>query len=116
MICSSYTENNDVNNPADASFSVSLTSDAAGLNPAVVLHSGNTQGMIVQPWTTVSYSVPETGWYYLNFSVQKMANNTNNVVTYFGVDNVRVVPVPAAAYAGLALLGLFPLRKKLMGR
>jgi hypothetical protein len=108
-----FTNNLDQYNIGNAIFTATLANGDKKYEKTFT--SGDLPGFVVDPWTTITIAGVDAGTYTLTFSVQNTGSG-NNINTYFGLDNVRVVPTPAAAYAGLALLGLFPLRRKLMGR
>jgi hypothetical protein len=81
------------------------------------------------PWTPLSHVFVAGGTYMLEVGVINRPTLPQDVFTdnaaasYIGIDNVHIIPVPvviptpAAAWGGLALLGLaWPLRRRLLGR
>ena len=92
-------------------FSGQLTS-AANFMPSLTLedelfhHSVSTdpQGNWGTPWTPVSYTFASPGTYTLWFAIKSGGNSLND--SYIGIDNVHLVPVPAAVLLGALGLGL----------
>ena len=56
-------------------------------------------------WTTISYSLPETAMYTLEFRIEDFDGTFESIL---GVDNVQVIPAPSALL--LAAIGLSSLR------